>query len=489
MPKQKATEQLTFVLIGATGDLAKKKILKAIYMLHEKHQLPQDFLLLGNARTAYTRDAFIEYTRSIINPSDSLTWGQFAAHLDYIAGDVTNEQVFMDIRQYLDDTKRLGNLLWYIASFPSLYDDIIRHVGNCSLNRRPQGWVKFMLEKPFGTDFASARLLNSHLLKIFDEEQIYRIDHFLAKETVQNLLAFRFANSMFEHLWDRSSIDHIQVNSVEDFGITGRELFYDSTGTIRDVVQNHVLQMIAMTLMEQPKSLSVHDIRTVRRDLLAQITPLKYEDIGSIARFGQYRGYTQEKNISLQSKTETAVAFRLEISNDRWAGVPIYIRAGKQLKRSVTEITIQFKPNKKSLFGDSTNIRRPTALTLRIGPNEGVIIHLAVKKPGLDYMIDEVPMQFCYKNEYQMDLIEAYVKLISDAIAGDTTLFQHADGIESSWHYVEPLLHYVRSPSFEPELYDQGSWGPESFEQLLIADGRSWLEPSEAVCQISNFKR
>lgn len=486
---QKVTEPLTLVLVGATGDLAKKKILKAVYMLYEKNLLPADFLLLGNARSAYSREAFTGYAESIVNPSDPAIWKRFTAHIDYISGDVTDEQVFIDIRQYLDDKKRLGNLLWYIASFPSLYDDIIRHVGNCSLNRRPDGWVKFMLEKPFGTDYASARQLNSHLLKIFDEEQIYRIDHFLAKETVQNLLAFRFANSMFEHLWDRSSIDHIQVNAVEDFGITGRERFYDSTGTVRDVVQNHVLQMIAMTLMEQPKSLGVSDIRAARRDLLAQIAPLKYEDVGRIARFGQYRGYTQEKDISSQSKTETAVAFKLEVANDRWRGVPIYVRAGKQLKRSVTEITIQFKPNKKSLFNSGSSIRRPTALTLRIGPNEGVIIHLAVKKPGLDFKIDEVPMQFCYKNEYQMDLVEAYVKLINDAIAGDITLFQHADGIETSWQYVEPLLHHVQSPTFIPELYDQGSWGPESFERLLIANGRSWLEPSEAVCQISNFKR
>ncbi len=485
----KVTEPLTLVLIGATGDLAKKKILKAVYMLYEKHLLPTDFLLLGNARTTYSREAFTEYAQSIVNPSDPAVWSRFTAHIDYISGDVTDEQVFIDISRYLDDKKRLGNLLWYIASFPSLYDDIIRHVGNCSLNRRPDGWVKFMLEKPFGTDYASARQLNSHLLKIFDEEQIYRIDHFLAKETVQNLLAFRFANSMFEYLWDRSSIDHIQVNAVEDFGITGRERFYDNTGTVRDVVQNHVLQMIAMTLMEQPKSLGVSDIRAARRDLLAQIAPLKYEDIGRIARFGQYRGYTQEKDISSQSKTETAVAFKLEVANDRWRGVPIYVRAGKQLKRSVAEITIQFKPNKKSLFNSGSSVRRPTALTLRIGPNEGVIIHLAVKKPGLDFMIDEVPMQFCYKNEYQMDLVEAYVKLINDAIAGDITLFQHADGIETSWQYVEPLLHHVQSPAFVPELYDQGSWGPESFEGLLIADGRSWLEPSEAVCQISNFKR
>ncbi len=486
---QKVTEPLTIVLVGATGDLAKKKILKAIYMLYEKHLLPADFLLLGNARTTYSREAFTEYAQSIVNPSDLEIWSRFTTHIDYISGDVTEEQVFIDIKRCLDDKQRLGNLLWYIASFPSLYDDIIRHVGNCSLNRRPQGWVKFMLEKPFGTDYASARLLNSHLLKIFDEEQIYRIDHFLAKETVQNLLAFRFANSMFEHLWDRSSIDHIQVNAVEDFGITGRELFYDSTGTVRDVVQNHVLQMVAMTLMEQPKSLSVSDIRKARRDLLAQIAPLKYEDIGRIARFGQYRGYTQEKDISSESKTETAVAFKLEVDNDRWSGVPIYIRAGKQLKRSVTEITVVFKPNKKSLFHDSTGIRRPTALTLRIGPNEGVIIHLAVKKPGLDFKIDEVPMQFCYKNEYQMDLVEAYVKLIHDAIAGDITLFQHAEGIETSWQYVEPLIRHTQSSTFAPEIYEQGSWGPESFEKMMVDDGRSWLEPSEAVCQISNFKR
>ena len=486
-PMQKVTEPLTLVLVGATGDLAKKKILKASYMLYEKGLLPDDFLLLGNARSTHTKESFQLFVKGVVLPRDESIWEGFSSHLDYVSGDVTDEQTFIDIKKHLDDSRRLGNLLWYIASFPSLYDDIIRHVGNCQLNSRPGGWVKFMLEKPFGTDYESAKMLNAHLLKIFTENQIYRIDHFLAKETVQTLLAFRFANSMFEHVWNRESIDHIQVNAVEDLGITGREKFYDATGTIRDVVQNHVLQMIAMTMMEQPKSLSEKDIREVRKDLLASISPLPQSEMASCAKFGQYIGYRQEVGIASTSRTETAVAFTLHVHNDRWNGVPVYVRAGKHLTRSVTEITVIFKPNKLSLFGSSVKTSKQTALTLRIGPNEGVIIHLAVKRPGIDFVLDEVPMQFCYKNEFQMDLVEAYVKLLYDAIVGDPTLFPHADGIESSWACVEPLLQHLQSNEYEPEPYEKGSWGPTSFEELLKKDGRVWMEPSAAVCSISNY--
>ncbi len=486
-PMQKVTEPLTLVLVGATGDLAKKKILKASYMLYEKGLLPDDFLLLGNARSTHTRESFQLFVKGVVTPRDESIWEGFSSRLDYVSGDVTDEQTFIDIKKHLDDHQRMGNLLWYVASFPSLYDDVIRHVGNSQLNNRPEGWVKFMLEKPFGTDYESARMLNAHLLKIFTENQIYRIDHFLAKETVQNLLAFRFANSMFEHVWNRESIDHIQVNAVEDLGITGREKFYDATGTIRDVIQNHVLQMIAMTMMEQPTSLSERDIRAVRKTLLASIVPLTPEVIPERAKFGQYLGYRAERDISPMSKTETAVAFKLEVHNDRWEGVPVYIRAGKHLTRSITEITVVFKPNKLSLFGSPAKKNRQTALTLRIGPNEGVIMHLAVKRPGIDFVLDEVPMQFCYKNEYQMDLVEAYVKLLHDAIAGDPTLFPHADGIESSWACVEPLLRHLASPTYEPESYEKGSWGPASFEELLKKDGRVWMEPSAAVCLISNL--
>lgn len=484
---QKVIEPLTIVLVGATGDLAKKKIWKATYLLYEKGLLPDDFLLLGNARSDHTKESFLLFVKNVVVPRDDSTWDGFASHLDFQSGDVTDEQTFVRIKSFLNDRHRMGNLLWYVASFPSLYDDIIRHVGNCELNVMPGGWVKFMLEKPFGTDFISAKLLNSRLLKIFSENQIYRIDHFLAKETVQNLLAFRFANSMFEHVWNRESIDHIQVNAVEDLGITGREKFYDATGTIRDVVQNHVLQMIAMTMMEQPKSLSEKDIREVRKDLLASITPLPQSEMARCAKFGQYIGYRQEAGIASTSRTETAVAFKLHVHNDRWNGVPVYVRAGKHLTRSVTEITVIFKPNKLSLFGSSVKTSKQTALTLRIGPNEGVIIHLAVKRPGIDFVLDEVPMQFCYKNEFQMDLVEAYVKLLHDAIAGDPTLFPHADGIESSWACVEPLLQYLQSKEYEPEPYEKESWGPASFEELLRKDGRVWMEPSAAVCSISNY--
>ncbi len=479
---------LTLFLIGATGDLAKKKILKALYTLHQEGLLPEIFNLVGNSRKVMTHHEFEQFVYSVVQPKDESEWKKFAKSLYYLPGDVDHRQTFEQIRSLHESFATCGNHLWYVATLPSLYIQTVRHIQAARMGKAPCGWTKIMLEKPFGTDVASAHELDEALTSVFKEDQIFRIDHFLAKETVQNLLVFRFANGIFEHLWHRNFIDNIQVTASENLGIDGREIFYDQTGTIRDVIQNHVLQMLAVTLMDEPKSLQAQDVRQKRHEVLANLRPFELDQIDRDVKFGQYiagkvngnivRGFLEENHIEPHSQTETAAALRCFVDSDRWRNVPIYIRAGKRLESTVTEISIQFKEPPNAMFSELDRVQRGNVLTLRIQPNEGVVVRLKVKKPGLHLQLNEVPMQFGYRNEFQMGLVEAYVKLIYDAVQGDPTLFPRSDGIESSWHFVQPLLDYKMRAKFRPEAYKAGSWGPSSFTQLIKQDKRQWIQPS-----------
>jgi glucose-6-phosphate 1-dehydrogenase len=489
---QAIQQPLTLFLIGVTGDLAKKKILKAIYSLYTQGLLPSVFTLVGNSRQEMSREAFQAYVKEIVGEGEK--WAQFAQCLQYVSGDVSEPAAFTKLAEFHGRMEKCGNHLWYLATLPKLYIQIVKNLEASGLHHTQCGWTKIMLEKPFGTDLSSARELNSALTAVFSEEQIYRIDHFLAKETVQNILAFRFANGLFENLWRKEFIDHIQITAGETLGITGREIFYDQTGTVRDVIQNHLLQMMAVILMDEPASLAAVDIRDKRRELLTQLVPFTAETVAQHVEFGQYEagevdgqkvaGYQQEKGVAADTRTETAVALRCIVDNDRWRGVPIYLRAGKRLARSVTEISIQFKEPSNQMFAKMGEKQGGNVLTLRIQPNEGVVVRLKVKEPGLALKLQEVPMQFCYKNEFQMDLVEAYVKLIYDAVMDDPTLFPHAESIEAAWQFVQPLLEYKNTSAYRPEPYVAGSWGPASFDKLLLQDGRSWIEPSVDVCQI-----
>jgi len=485
-------QSLTFFLIGATGDLSRHKILKAIYTLYQDGLLPADFKLVGVARANYSHEEFHQFIKDSIQPQDGEKWNKFCQGVFFVSGDVAQPQVYEQLKAWHAAQNYCGNHLWYVATLPSLYLSIIRHLKQFKLSQTDCGWTKFMLEKPFGTDLASARMLDTELLQVFGEDQLYRIDHFLAKETVQNLLIFRFANGLFEHLWSNQFIDHIQINACEALGVTGRESFYDATGTIRDVFQNHVLQMMATVMMEAPASLSAEDIRAERKKVLNALRPLDANNLENSVAFGQYQagtlngenvvGYTEEDKIPADSKTETAVALRCLVDTPRWQGVPIYIRAGKRLKESVTEISIQFKEPPDALFTAAHLVEKANVLTLRIGPNEGVVVRLFVKKPGLKLELEEVPMQFCYKNTFQMDLVEAYVKLIYDGVQSDPTLFPNAEGIESAWQFVQPLLDFMAKPDFTVEPYPAGSWGPAGFDRLVAQDGRAWIQPSIEIC-------
>ena len=487
-------ESLTLFLIGVTGDLAKKKIVKAVYRLFEEKRLPSEFHFVGIARTPFSRAAFHEFLHEIVHPADPETWQKFCQGVEYVAGDVSELSTFERIAELHCSFESCGNHLWYIATLPQLYLSCIENLTQSGLSKSSCGWTKVLIEKPFGTDLETAYQLNTALLKGFSEEEIYRIDHFLAKETVQNLLAFRFANGVFENLWNHNFIDHIQITSSETMGVTGRGVFYDQTGTVRDLFQNHILQMIAMTLMEEPQSLTAHAIDLRRQELLSHMKPLTNTTAERMTAFGQYLsgdidgetvvGYLDEPGVAPNSKTETAFAAKLTVECERWQGVPIYVRTGKRIAQAVTEISLQFKEPLNTIFGKSSNQGMGNILTIRIAPNEGIIFRLMIKKPGLEMALQQVPMQFCYKNVFQMDLLEAYVKLLYDAVQGDATLFPHARGIEHAWKLVMPVLALKDEADFHPEPYAAGSWGPQSFTELLARDGKSWIEPSTAVCEV-----
>ena len=496
---QAISQPLTLILIGVTGDLAQKKILKALYKLHTDKLLPEPFTLIGNARSEFSPQEFAKFVKKAVTPENEQEWQAFTKHLNYVAGDASKPETIEKIKSFHAKLNKCGNHLWYLATLPKLYVDIVQHIHDAGMAKTDCGWTKIMLEKPFGTDLATSHELNQALTNVFDEQQIYRIDHFLAKETVQNILAFRFANGIFEHLWSREYIDHMQVNFMETVGIEGREAFYDGTGAVRDVVQNHLLQMLAVTMMEEPASTSAEDIRHQRTELLHKLRRYQPDNVHQMVRFGQYqagkindqpvKGYQEEEGIPQGSKTETAAFLKCFVDNERWQDVPIYIRTGKRLSGNFNEISIQFKPKMGKLFSGNEVAEKANVLTFRVQPNEGVVVRLSVKAPGLEMRLEDVPMQFCYQNEFQIGLIEAYVKLIYDAVTGEQMLFPHAQGIEASWQFIQPILDFQQSDAYQPEPYVSGTWGPFSFDALIEADKRVWIEPSVNVCQLPPTKK
>lgn len=488
----KIKQPFTLFLIGATGNLSRKKTLKALYELYSKDLLSEKFTLVGNSRKDLTRTQFQEFVKKAVMPKDEKTWKSFAKLIHYVPGDASKKETFEKIKNYHETLEHCGHHLWHISTLPKLYTSVIEGIKSLGLNETSCGWTKIMLEKPFGTDLKSAMKLNKVLTDTFTEEQIYRIDHYLAKETVQNLLVFRFANGIFEHLWSKEHIDHIQITSSEEIGIERRGTFYDTVGEVKDILQNHVLQMLATTLMEEPSSMEADDVREKRQKLLSQLEIMTPTQISKQVAFGQYskgkvngnevNGYHNEHDIPASSQTETAVALKCFVNNERWQGVPIYIRAGKRFAKKYTEISIQFKEPKNKMFEKSSSQETGNILTFRIQPSEGIVIRSKVKTPGIEMKIENVPLQFCYKSEFSTELIDSYEKLIHDAIEGDPTLFARADGVMSSWKFIQPILDYMHTDSFKVDHYKAGTDGPKSFDELIKKDERNWIVPSIEIC-------
>ena len=490
-------DSFTFILFGATGDLAGKKIIPALYELYRKQLIPANFILIGNSRTPRTDESFQKLVYQQISKTTQLdqpTWNHFKNRLVFVPGNAAEEKTIHDIIQRIESLQSQGencdNLMFHIATLPELYQDILANLGHKLSFFKNCGWSKILIEKPFGSNTKTAKQLNEITKHYFEENQIFRIDHFLGKETVQNILAFRFGNGLFKPIWNNEHIDHIQITSMESDGVEGREIFYDSTGVLRDYVQNHLLQILAVVMMDTPKSLKPEDIRQARLKTLKQLTTP--DNILDEVVYGQYgigtidgqevRAYTQEDKIPEDSTTPTYVALKALINSPRAKDIPIYIRMGKRLNSKISEVNIQFKDPENVLPEYQTQMT-PNILTIRIQPNEGIVLRLDAKKPGLGHTLEPVNMQFCYSTEFSTNpKIEAYQRLIADAFLGDHTLFPTHEEVEAAWQFIDPFL--IENTQQTPHIYPAGSEGPTQAKAFIEKDKRTWIQPSPQVCSI-----
>ena len=484
-----ASEPTVFVIYGASGDLAQRKLLPAIYNLAVRGLLPSRFAVIGYARSEMDNEGFREFARAAVEkfsrtPVDDHLWQAFAETLHYQSGSFDEEgfKVLGERLEAIDAAHGTGgNRVFYLSTPASFFPVIVQAMGATRLNR-PPGFARVVIEKPFGHDLGSAQELADVVHRSFRENQIYRIDHYLGKETVQNIFAFRFANAIFEPVWNNTHVDHVQITVGESIGVEHRAAFYEETGVVRDIVQNHLLQVFALVAMEPPAAFDADPIRDEKAKLLRATKPMTLEN----AVRGQYgegyvagekvAGYLDEPNVPPDSNTPTYIAARLEVANWRWAGTPFYIRAGKRLAKRVTEVAVQFKrvPHLPFTMGAAEHLEA-NSLVLRIQPDEGISLRFGAKAPSPTVAISTVNMDFLYGSAFLNDVPEAYETLILDAIRGDRTLFTPQDGVERSWEICDPLLEQWRSGT--PQVYASGSWGPEAAFDLITRDGRRWRRP------------
>jgi glucose-6-phosphate 1-dehydrogenase len=486
------------VIFGASGDLTKRKLLPALYHLEQSGLLPKDFAVVGVARRPLEQTFAADMKDGIVSGGGVEKDDE---KLDPFVGKITYHAMNFDDAAGYDSLKELlagidathgtkGNRLFYLATAPEYFSDIIKYLGDhCMARPRDCGdgknWVRIIIEKPFGHDLESAKTLNDEVNKVFDEDQIFRIDHYLGKETVQNILVFRFANGIFENVWNRNYIDHVEITAAESIGIEGRGPFYETAGALRDVVQNHVMELLSFVAMEPPVSFAADSVRAEKVKVWKAITPI-YP--GDTVR-GQYGpgmvdgkpvpGYRQEDRVHPRSQTETYAALRLEIENWRWAGVPFYIRAGKRLAKRVTEISIQFKLPPLLLFKGAQGVGadgiRPNVLSMRIQPDEGIALQFGAKVPGPTMMISKVNMDFSYAKAFGVSSANGYERLLLDAMLGDATLFAHRDGVEATWALMTPILQaWSKDPVKDFPNYEAGTWGPSAADALMESEGRKW---------------
>ncbi len=486
----------TIVIFGASGDLSRRKLVPALYGLAAQNCLARRFAIIGFARTPMTDDAFQQAAvDSVKKFADSGTVREqectdFSKALAYVAGEYHHPEAFEKLKQRLEDLDKAhklnGNRLFYLATPPDVYPLIIEQLQKAGLAKHPNGksWVRIIIEKPYGRDLASAKKLNQTVRKVFDEPQVYRIDHYLGKDTVQNLLVLRFGNGIFEPLWNRNYVDHVQITAAETLGVEQRAAFYETAGATRDMIQSHVLQLTSFVAMEPPASFDATAVRNEKIKVLQSIRPFTAESIETDVVRGQYgpgsetrnssllAGYRNEPGVTKTSSIETFVAARLQIDNWRWAGVPFYLRTGKRLPSRVTEIAIQFRRAPHVVFRGqdlSTN-----TLVLNVQPDEGISISFHAKLPGQEMKLKTVTMDFSYQKEFGTGERSAYATLINDCMRGDATLFDRADGVEAAWALVDPLLDYFESNKPKFPNYAAGTWGPRESDKLLERDGRRW---------------
>jgi glucose-6-phosphate 1-dehydrogenase len=497
--ERKASDPCSIIIFGASGDLTARKLIPAFYHLCKEKQMPAAFRIIGFARREKTDESWRAELRAALDqfsrtkPVDEKVWKEFSANLFYCPGDVTDATAYKKLEERLTSFGNgplRENLLFYLAVSPSQFGEVVEQIHRAGLlNKEGSAWQRIVVEKPFGHDLASAKALNRELTRFAHEQQVCRIDHYLGKETVQNILMFRFSNSVFERLWDRNLIDHVQITVSEKPGVGQRGGYYEEAGALRDMVQNHMLQVLALIAMEPPVSLEAEAIRDEKVKLLKSIRSLTPEGVAKQVVRGQYfagtvdgqplPGYRQETKVKPDSNVETYVALKLFIDNWRWSGVPFYLRTGKCLPQSLSEVRVQFRPTPHVLFAAQCGQNlAPNSLTLRLQPKEGIYLRFNGKVPGISLGVRPVRMNFSYDAEFGAYTPEAYERLLLEAIAGDATLFIRRDEVETAWKIVDSIrAGWNGKPLTNREFYAAGTWGPVAAEDLLAPSGQAWHEP------------
>jgi glucose-6-phosphate 1-dehydrogenase len=498
---ERIPDPCTVVIFGASGDLTRRKLMPALLDLARGGMLPSNYAIVGVARTPMETDSFREHVHKglkefgELSEGESDLWDTFARSLHYVAMDPSLPEEFGKLTSIMETVAKeggiAGNRLFYLSTPPSLYAPIVGSLGAAGLNRppSPENWVRIIIEKPFGVDLESARRLNTQVLQVFAEDQVYRIDHYLGKETVQNLLVFRFANGIFEPVWNRNYVDHVQITAAESVGVEGRGGYYEQAGAMRDMIQNHMLQLLALTAMEPPVLFDAQQVRDEKHKVFTAIRPVKPDDVHRATVRGQYTagtvggkevpGYRSERGVSAESLTETYVALRCTIDSWRWADVPFYIRSGKRLPKRATEIAIQFKKTPHHLF---TALSAPhldrNSIAIRIQPDEGISLRFSSKIPGSSMRMRPVTMDFRYGSSFGGQMADAYTRLLLDCMLGDPTLYARGDSVDAAWSLITPI-HEGWRENARSRVYDYpaGTWGPTESNLLLQEDGQRWRLP------------
>lgn len=501
-------DPLIFTIFGASGDLARRKLIPAIFELHKADLLPEGFAVLGVSRTEYSDESFREMIflknelmdLAGVEESMKLAFAQklfYQPISDYASGEygiLKNRLARLDAELNLP-----GNYVFYLSTPPSLYSVIPKHLSYQGLNRHDEAWRRLVIEKPFGYDLASALALNATLHECFEENQIYRIDHYLGKETVQNMLVTRFANGIFEPLWNRNYIQHVEITSAEDIGVGSRGGYYDKSGALRDMLQNHLMQVVAHVAMEPPINSKSEAIRSEKLKLFQSLRPILEEQVSRYAIRGQYlasmirghqvKGYRQEEGVPEDSITETYAALKFYIDNWRWAGVPFYIRTGKRLPTRVTEVVITFKTPPHTLFQKHDQVTHlHNQIVMRIQPDEGLLLKFGMKVPGAGFDVKTTGMDFHYSDLAEGNVPEAYERLLLDVMKGDPTLYTHGDSVIEVWKFVKPIQEvWANDPNVKIYGYPAGTWGPSVADDLIKGEGMYWRNPCKNLTNDDNY--